>query len=46
MALSLIASPGRHDLDDPDEVHRLVRHELLGGLLPPPGDAVGRRGAP
>jgi AcrR family transcriptional regulator len=33
MALSLIASPGRHDLDDPDEVRRLVRHELLGGLL-------------
>jgi AcrR family transcriptional regulator len=33
MALSLIASPGRHDLDDPDEVHRLVRRELLGGLL-------------
>jgi AcrR family transcriptional regulator len=34
MALSLIASPGRHDLEDPDEVRRLVRHELLGGLLP------------
>jgi AcrR family transcriptional regulator len=33
MALSLIASPGRHDLDDPEEVRRLVRHELLGGLL-------------
>ncbi len=33
MALSLIASPGRHDLDDPDEVRRLVRGELLGGLL-------------
>jgi AcrR family transcriptional regulator len=33
MALSLIASPGRHDLEDPDEVRRLVRHELLGGLL-------------
>jgi hypothetical protein len=33
MALSLIASPGRHDLEDPDEVSRLVRHELLGGLL-------------
>lgn len=37
MALSLIASPGRHDLEDPDEVHRLVRHELLGGLLPEAG---------
>jgi hypothetical protein len=33
MALSLITSPGRHDLDDPDEVRRLVRRELLGGLL-------------
>ncbi|HEX5587999.1 MAG TPA: helix-turn-helix domain-containing protein [Acidimicrobiia bacterium] len=35
MALSLVASPGRHDLDDPSEVHRLVRRELLGGLLDP-----------
>jgi AcrR family transcriptional regulator len=35
MALSLIASPGRHDLEDPEEVHRLVRDELLGGLLAP-----------
>ena len=34
MALSLIASPGRHDLEDPDEVRRLVRDELLGGVLP------------
>jgi AcrR family transcriptional regulator len=33
MALSLIASPGRHDLEDPAEVRRLVHHELLGGLL-------------
>jgi AcrR family transcriptional regulator len=33
MALSLIASPGRHDLEDPDEVRRLVRDELLGGIL-------------
>jgi AcrR family transcriptional regulator len=33
MALSLIASPGRHDLEDPAEVRRLVRRELLGGLL-------------
>ena len=33
MALSLIASPGRHDLDDPGEVRRLVRRELLGGVL-------------
>jgi AcrR family transcriptional regulator len=33
MSLSLIASPGRHDLDDPAEVRRLVRGELLGGVL-------------
>lgn len=35
MALSYIASPGRWDLDDPDQVRRLVRAELLGGILPP-----------
>jgi hypothetical protein len=33
LSLSLIASPGRHDLADPAEVHRLVRGELLGGVL-------------
>lgn len=33
LSLSLIASPGRHDLADPAEVRRLVRHELLGGVL-------------
>ena len=33
MCLSLIASPGRHDLDDPEAVERLVRGELLGGVL-------------
>jgi hypothetical protein len=33
MSLSLVASPGRHDLDDPAEVRRLVRSELLGGVL-------------
>ena len=33
MALSLIASPGRHDLDDSEAVRRLVRNELLGGVL-------------
>jgi AcrR family transcriptional regulator len=33
LSLSLIASPGRHDLGDPAEVHRLVRRELLGGVL-------------
>jgi AcrR family transcriptional regulator len=33
MSLSLIASPGRHDLSDPAQIHRLVRGELLGGVL-------------
>jgi AcrR family transcriptional regulator len=33
LSLSLIASPGRHDLTDPVQVHRLVRGELLGGVL-------------
>jgi TetR/AcrR family transcriptional regulator, repressor for uid operon len=42
MALSLVASPGRHDLDDAAEVHWLVRRELLGGLLTDPhGDRAG-----
>lgn len=31
--LSLIGSPGRWDLADPDAVRALVRRELLGGLL-------------
>jgi AcrR family transcriptional regulator len=35
MVLSLIGSPGRWDMDDPDEVRRLVRDELLGGILAP-----------
>lgn len=33
LSLSLISSPGRHDLGDPVEVRRLVRRELLGGVL-------------
>jgi AcrR family transcriptional regulator len=33
LSLSLIASPGRHDLADPAEVRRLVRGDLLGGVL-------------
>jgi len=32
MVLSYIASPGRWDLDDPDQVSRLVRCELLAGI--------------
>jgi len=30
--LSLIGSPGRWDLGDPEQVHELVRSELLGGI--------------
>jgi hypothetical protein len=30
-----MAAPGRWDLDDPDQVARLVRAELLGGIVPP-----------
>ena len=33
MILSLIGSPGRWDMDDPDQVRVLVREELLGGIL-------------
>jgi AcrR family transcriptional regulator len=33
MVLSLIGSPGRWDMDDPQQVHALVRDELLGGVL-------------
>jgi AcrR family transcriptional regulator len=36
LSLSLIASPGRHDLTDPVEVRHLVRGELLGGVLARP----------
>jgi AcrR family transcriptional regulator len=31
--LSLIGAPGSFDLEDPDQVHSLVRLELLGGIL-------------
>lgn len=33
MTLSHIGSPGAWDLDDPDEVHRLVHDWLLAGVL-------------
>jgi AcrR family transcriptional regulator len=36
MILSLIASPGRWDLDDPAAVRILVRTELLGSVLAAP----------
>lgn len=35
MVLSFISAPGRWDLDDPDQLRRLVRAELLGGILAP-----------
>ncbi len=37
MVLSLIATPGRWDLDDRHAVRTLVRDELLGGILAPTG---------
>jgi AcrR family transcriptional regulator len=33
MVLSYMASPGRWDLDDPDQVRQLVREELLAGVV-------------
>lgn len=42
MVLSYVASPGRWDLADPAQVARLVRAELLGGIVPPPGGARAR----
>jgi AcrR family transcriptional regulator len=33
MLLSLIGSPGRWDLDDPEQVRTVVREELLPGVL-------------
>jgi AcrR family transcriptional regulator len=35
LLLSLIGSPGRWDLDDPSAVRRLVREDLLAGVLTP-----------
>lgn len=35
VALSLIGSPGRWDMDDPAAVRRLVRDRLLAGVLDP-----------
>jgi len=34
MVLSFIVAPGRWDLTDPEQVARLVRTELLAGILP------------
>jgi len=35
MLLSLIGSPGHWDMDDPAAVRKLVRAQLLGGILAP-----------
>jgi AcrR family transcriptional regulator len=35
MVLSYISAPGRWDLDDEEQVARLVRAELLAGIVPP-----------
>ena len=35
MILSYISAPGRWDLEDPDQVSRLVRSELLAGVVVP-----------
>jgi hypothetical protein len=34
LVVSLIGSPGRWDLDDPEQVDLLVRTEVLAGLVP------------
>jgi AcrR family transcriptional regulator len=36
MGLSLMATPGRFDLEDPAVVRSLVRNEILGGILAEP----------
>jgi AcrR family transcriptional regulator len=35
MVLSYMTAPGRWDLADPEQLARLVRAELLGGIAPP-----------
>jgi len=34
--VSYLGAPGRWDLDDPDEVDRLVRTQFLAGVVPAP----------
>lgn len=48
MILSFIVSPGRWDLEDPHQVRRLVRTELLAGMTvaPGPGPGPGRTSPP
>ena len=40
MVLSYISAPGRWDLDDPAQVSRLVRSELLAGVVAPADGAA------
>ncbi len=42
MVLSYISAPGRWDLEDPEQVSRLVQFELLAGVVVPTGAAAGR----
>ena len=45
MVLSYMSAPGRWDLTDPEQVARLVRSELLAGVVvPDPGPLRGSRG--
>jgi AcrR family transcriptional regulator len=46
MVLSYIASPGRWDLQDPEQVARLVQAELLAGILPIGGGATAPASSP
>lgn len=46
MVLSYVASPGHWDLDDPGQVARLVRAELLAGILHRGGPGLHSSGAP
>jgi AcrR family transcriptional regulator len=39
MVVSLIASPGRFELEDPDQLASVVRTELLAGIVPEQGRA-------
>ena len=41
MVLSYMSAPGRWDLDDPDQVARLVESELLAGVVAGPGPGGG-----
>ena len=41
MVLSYMSAPGRWDLDDPDQVARLVESELLAGVVAGPGPGRG-----